>query len=78
VGRVCKLPIGTAENGACYVHAALFGIMALFRLGECREAWRQLYKILPFAPHHVGLSHSPFVMPNSYVYNPDLNLTGRT
>lgn len=77
VGRVCKLPIGTAENGACYAHATLFGIMALFLLGEPQEAWQQIYKLLPFAPHQAGLSHSPFVMPNSYVYNEELNLTGQ-
>ncbi|MBN1510700.1 MAG: hypothetical protein JXB13_01675 [Phycisphaerae bacterium] len=77
VGRIPKLPIGTAENGATYVHATLFGIGALFLMGEPRKAWEQLMKILPFTPGHDGLSHSPFVMPNSYVYNPALNLTGQ-
>lgn len=78
VGRVCKLPLGTAENGATYVHATLFGIAALFQMGEPRAAWEQIEKVLPFAPHQTGLSHSPFVMPNSYVFNPELNLTGQS
>lgn len=77
VGRVGKLPIGTAENAATYVHAAAFGINALFLMNEPREAWRQIEKILPFAPHQTGLSHTPFVMPNCYVHNPELNLTGQ-
>jgi cellobiose phosphorylase len=77
VGRVVKLPIGTAENGASYVHATAFGIMALFALGEPQSAWRQIEKILPFAPHQTGLSHSSFVLPNCYVHNPELNLGGQ-
>jgi len=77
VGRVRKLPLGTAENGATYIHATAFGIMALFQMGEARAAWQQIEKILPFAPHQQGLSHSPFVLPNSYVHNPELNLTGQ-
>ena len=77
VGRVRKLPIGTAENAATYVHATAFGIMALFQMGEPRRAWEQIQKILPFAPHQHGISHSPFVMPNSYVHNPTLNLSGQ-
>jgi cellobiose phosphorylase len=77
VGRVRKLPLGTAENGATYIHATAFGIMALFQMGAARAAWQQIEKILPFAPHQQGLSHSPFVLPNSYVHNPELNLTGQ-
>ena len=77
VGRIPKLPVGTAENGATYIHATVFGIMALFELGEPKRAWEQIYKILPFSPHQKGISHSPFVMPNSYVHNPDLNLSGQ-
>ncbi|WP_428387017.1 GH36-type glycosyl hydrolase domain-containing protein [Mucisphaera sp.] len=65
-GRIGNLPLGTAENGACYVHATAFGIMALFRLGQPRRAWQQLLKILPFAMPERHVSHSPFVMPNSY------------
>ena len=78
VGRIGKLPIGTAENAATYVHATLFAVMALFEMGEPRRAWQQIGRILPFAPHQARLSHSPFVMPNSYVQNPELNLTGQS
>ena len=77
VGRIPKLPIGTAENGATYVHATTFAIMALFHMNEPRIAWEQIYKILPFSPHQQGISHSPFVLPNSYVHNPELRLTGQ-
>lgn len=76
-GRIGKLPAGTAENGATYVHATAFGIMALFEIGESRRAWRELIKILPFTPGHEGLSHSPFVMPNSYGHNPEKNIDGQ-
>ena len=78
VGRINRLPIGSAENGAAYLHATAFAIAALFRMGEAEQAWQQVAKILPFAPHHKGLSHSPFVMPNSYVNNPELNLNGQS
>ena len=78
VGRIGKLPIGTAENGAVYIHATTFAIASLFHMGEPVKAWRQIAKILPFAPHHTDPSHSPFVMPNSYVHNPALNLTGQS
>jgi cellobiose phosphorylase len=78
VGRIGHLPIGTAENGAAYIHATAFGIMALFAADEPRRAWSQIHKILPIAAHHRGLSHSPFVMPNSYVDNSQLGLTGQS
>jgi len=76
VGRICKLPPGTAENGASYIHATAFGAMALYRMGYPKEAWTQITKILPFT--HDKLSHSPFVMPNSYVYNEDLKIDGES
>ncbi len=76
-GRIGKLPPGTAENAGTYAHATAFGIMALFEMGEPQRAWRQLEKILPFAPLHTNLSHSPFVMPNSYGYNPELGIDGQ-
>jgi cellobiose phosphorylase len=78
VGRITKLPLGSAENGAVYIHATTFAIAALFRMGEPRRAWEQIIRILPFSLHHRDPSHSPFVMPNSYVDNPDLNLTGQS
>jgi len=76
VGRIGKLPPGTAENGAVYIHATAFALIALFRMGEPRRAWDQLFKILPFTSLHKTLSHSPFVMPNSYGYNPELCIDG--
>jgi cellobiose phosphorylase len=78
VGRIVQLPPGTAENGATYVHATAFAIMALFEIGEPRLAWKQLWKILPFSRIHVHLSHSPFVMPNSYGYNSKLHIDGQS
>lgn len=78
VGRIAKLPPGTAENGATYVHATAFGVMALFALGEGRVAWEQLIKILPFTARHTQCSRSPFVMPNSYGYNPDKGIDGQS
>ncbi len=78
VGRIRKLPPGTAENGATYVHATAFAIMALFEMGEPDKAWDQLFKILPFTNVHEKLSHSPFVMPNSYGFNPELGINGES
>ncbi|NCC50356.1 MAG: hypothetical protein EOM20_03985 [Spartobacteria bacterium] len=76
VGRIPKLPAGTAENAGAYIHATSFAIMALFQMGRPREAWEQLIKILPFTDIHEHLSLSPFVMPNSYGYNPEKNIDG--
>ena len=77
VGRIPKLPPGTAENGASYIHATAFAIMALFQMGEAQKAWEQLCKILPFTKGHENLTHSPFVMPNSYGYNPEKFIDGQ-
>ncbi len=76
VGRIPKLPAGTAENGAAYIHASMFGIMALFRMGYSKDAWMQLLKSLPFT--HEYISCSPYIMPNSYVYNKELNIDGES
>lgn len=78
VGRIGKLPAGTAENGASYIHATAFAIMALFQMGRPREAWDQIVKILPFTAIHDNLSLSPFVMPNSYGYNPEKGIDGQS
>lgn len=78
VGRIPKLPPGTAENGACYVHATAFAIMALFQIGRPAQAWEQLVKILPWTALHENLSHSPFVMPNAYGFNPDKHIDGQS
>ena len=76
VGRIPKLPAGTAENGAPYVHASSFGIMALFAMGCPDIAWKQLFKSLPVT--HEAISVTPFVMPNSYGYNPEKNIDGQS
>ena len=78
VGRIVNVPIGTAENGTAYIHATTFAIAALFRVGESQRAWEQIHKILPFADHFKAPSHSPFVMPNSYLDNAELNLSGQS
>lgn len=76
VGRINRLPKGTAENGATYIHATLFGIWSLFEMGEAELAWQQLYKILPIT--HEFISTTPFVMPNSYVANEEKGFDGES
>ncbi len=76
VGRINRLPKGTAENGATYIHATLFGIWSLFEIGEEEKAWEQLYKILPIT--HKFISTTPFVMPNSYVENTEKGFDGES
>lgn len=76
VGRITRLPKGTAENGATYIHATLFGIWSLFEMGETQKAWEQLYKILPIT--HEFISTTPFVMPNSYVENIEEGFDGES
>lgn len=76
VGRINRLPKGTAENGATYVHATLFAIRSLFEIGEGRRAWEQIYKILPIT--HESVSTTPFVMPNSYIYNEEKGFDGES
>lgn len=75
-GRIGKLPLGTAENGAVYVHASAFGVRALFGMGETQEAWRQLCKLLPV--FHDRVSLSPYVCPNSYGENLSLGIDGES
>ena len=76
VGRITHLPKGTAENGATYIHATLFGIWSLFMIGEAEKAWEQIYKILPIT--HEFISTTPFVMPNSYIENAEKGLDGES
>lgn len=76
VGRIVNLPRGTAENGATYIHATLFGILSLFKINEGEFAFEQLEKILPFT--HEILSTSPFIMPNSYSYNEESLMDGES
>lgn len=76
VGRIVHLPKGTAENAATYVHATLFAIWSLYELGEFTKAEEQLRKILPLT--HAFVSTTPFVMPNSYIYNPARGYDGES
>ena len=76
VGRIVNLPKGTAENGATYIHATLFGILSLFKMDEGELAFKQLSKILPLT--HSILSTTPFVMPNSYSYNIESGMDGES
>ena len=76
VGRITRLPKGTAENGAVYIHATLFGIRSLFLMGEDKSAFGQIYKILP--PAHEFITTTPFVMPNSYIENAEKGFDGES
>ena len=76
VGRIIYLPKGTAENAATYIHATLFAIWALYKLGEYEKAEEQLKKILPLT--HEFVSTTPFVMPNSYVHNDEKEFDGES
>jgi len=75
-GRICDIPPGMHENACTYCHATAFGILSLFRMGQCKEAWEQIFKIIPLT--HEFLSHSPYVMPNSYMHNPGFNIDGHS
>ena len=76
VGRIVNLPKGTAENGAVYVHAAMFGIWSLYGMGESEKAWEQLKKVLPLT--HKLITTTPFIMSNSYAHNEELGLDGES
>lgn len=76
VGRIVNLPAGTAENAATYIHAAMFGISALLRMGCAKEAMLQLEKVLPLT--HEAISVTPFIMANSYCCNGEKNIDGQS
>lgn len=76
VGRITRLPEGTAENGTTYVHSTFFSIWALFELGEYKKAWEQIRRVLPIT--HEFISTTPFVMSNSYLLNEELGLDGES
>lgn len=76
VGRIINLPKGTAENAATYIHSVVFAIKSLFMLDEGEKAFEQIYKIIPLT--HKFVSTSPFVMPNSYIYNPEIGVDGES
>jgi hypothetical protein len=77
-GRIPRLPVGTAENGATYNHATLFGIWSLFQAGQSKAAWKQLEKLLPFTATHNNYNLTPFVIPNSYIHNMEKGLDGES
>ena len=77
-GRIPRLPAGTAENGATYNHATLFGIWSLFQAGQSQAAWKQLEKLLPFTSIHNNYNLTPFVIPNSYIHNLEKGLDGES
>ena len=76
VGRIANMIKGTAENGATYNHSTLFGIWALFELGEYKKAWEYVKKVIPIT--HEKITTSPFIMSNSYIFNPELGLDGES
>lgn len=76
VGRIVNLPKGTAENGATYIHAGMFFARALFNMKEGKKAFDQILKLIPIT--HSKISTSPFVMPNSYGFNPELGIDGES
>lgn len=76
VGRIVNLPKGTAENAATYIHGALFAVRSLLIMNEGKEAFKQILKLIPIT--HNKISVSPFVMPNSYGYNPELGIDGES
>ena len=75
-GRISTITPGIAENYAAYIHSSLFGGMALFEIGESEMAWKQLEKSIIIT--HENCSKTPFVMPNSYCYNPDYTIDGES
>lgn len=76
VGRIVRLPEGTAENGAAYNHSTAFAIWSLFEMGEDERAWAIMKKLLPLT--HSFISTTPFVMSNSYLENLSLGLDGES
>ncbi len=76
VGRIVNLPKGTAENAATYIHGSVFALDSLFLLNKPKMAWDEIEKLIPIT--HEFISTTPFVMPNSYVYNPELGCDGES
>lgn len=73
-GRISYITPGTYENSCAYVHASMFGIMALFCLGESEKAWMQMEKSMVIT--HDNCTMTTFAMPNSYCENPDYEIDG--
>ena len=76
VGRICRTLKGSAENECAYTHASMFGVLALFLVGDSEYAWKQLEKTLVISQQEP--SKSPFVMSNSYCFNPEEGLLGQS
>ncbi|MBP3600201.1 MAG: hypothetical protein J6J30_03880 [Clostridia bacterium] len=76
VGRICRTLKGSAENECAYTHASMFGVLALFLVGDSEYAWKQLEKTLVISQKEP--SKSPFVMSNSYCVNPEEGLNGHS
>lgn len=74
VGRISTITPGTYENSCAYVHASMFGSMALFASGASREAWRQFEKSIVIT--HPNATLTTFVMPNSYCRAPEFDIDG--
>lgn len=74
VGRISTITPGTYENSCAYVHASMFGSMALFASGASKEAWEQFEKSIVIT--HDNATLTTFVMPNSYCRAPEFDIDG--
>jgi cellobiose phosphorylase len=74
VGRIATITPGTYENSAAYVHAGIFGVMALFCAGESEMAWNTMIKSMVIS--HDNATMTTFVMPNSYCANEKHSIDG--
>ena len=74
VGRISTITPGTYENSCAYVHASMFGSMALFASGASKEAWEQFEKSIVIT--HQNATLTTFVMPNSYCRAPEFDIDG--
>ncbi len=74
IGRLATITKGTYENSCAYVHASMFGIMALFMVGQAERAWREMEKSIVIT--HDNCTMTSFVMPNSYCHNEELYIDG--
>ncbi|MBQ9963633.1 MAG: hypothetical protein IJP14_00745, partial [Clostridia bacterium] len=76
VGRIANIVPGTYENAGTYVHSAMFACMAMFMMGESDYAWNEIRRAMVVT--HDNCSMTPFVMPNSYCYNPEYGIDGES
>lgn len=74
IGRLATITKGTYENSCAYVHASMFGVMALFMVGESERAWREMERSMVIT--HDNCTMTSFVMPNSYCHNEELYMDG--